>query len=97
MNDGRSTSSISYQNRTLGCGGGKEGKVLELFWRADKFLLKKKKSQKDPQNWRDEKWQLPISVNGDKLQGEEEQFDDNQLKMSTRWWSTHILVIEWIF
>ena len=50
MNDGRSTSSISYQNRTLGCGGGKEGKVLELFWRADKFLLKKKKSQKDPQN-----------------------------------------------
>ena len=40
MNDGRSTSSISYQNRTLGCGGGKEGKVLELFWRADKFLSK---------------------------------------------------------
>ena len=47
MNDGRSTSSISYQNLTLGCGGGKEGKVLEPFWRADKFLLKKK-SQKDP-------------------------------------------------
>ena len=41
MNDGRSTSSISYQNLTLGCGGGKEGKVLEPFWRADKFLLKK--------------------------------------------------------
>ena len=48
MNDGRSTSSISYQNRTLGCGGGKEGKVLELFWRADKFLLKKKKVSKGP-------------------------------------------------
>ena len=49
MNDGRSTSSISYQNLTLGCGGGKEGKVLEPFWRADKFLLKKKVS-KGPQN-----------------------------------------------
>ena len=48
MNDGRSTSSISYQNLTLGCGGGKEGKVLELFWRADKFLLKKKSLKRTP-------------------------------------------------
>ena len=48
MNDGRSTSSISYQNLTLGCGGGKEGKVLEPFWRADKFLLKKKVSKGPP-------------------------------------------------
>ena len=48
MNDGRSTSSISYQNLTLGCGGGKEGKVLEPFWRADKFLLKKKSLKRTP-------------------------------------------------